>query len=198
VVSGVGTATFEGGGFVVDGGKLTESTQSLDGDVPPLIFRHDVPEDWLFVVAVPNVGKGLSGEKEKRAFKDLPAASAESAQIASRLLVMKLLPALLEDEIERFGEALTRIQILVGEAFASAQGGRYASPVIADCVNVMLDAGVVGAGQSSWGPTCYGLVRGTKKANHVKKALLEVIESGPGGLVFTSPVNNQGAEILID
>ncbi len=197
VVSGVGTATFEVGGFVVDGGKVIEPAKDQEDMLPPLLFHHAVPEDWIFVIAVPNVAKGLSGETERRAFRDLPVATAESAQIASRLLVMKMLPAIVDDDIEHFGEALTRIQILVGEAFASAQGGRYASPVITDCINALLGAGALGAGQSSWGPTCYGLVRGSKKVSQVKKAVLEVVESNSGGLVFSTPVNNQGAKIII-
>ncbi|MFX1317896.1 MAG: beta-ribofuranosylaminobenzene 5'-phosphate synthase family protein [Promethearchaeota archaeon] len=197
LVSGVGTATFEVGGFVIDGGKVIEPTRNQKDMVPPLIFHHTIPEDWIFVIAVPNVARGLSGEMERKAFRDLPVAAPESAQIASRLLLMKLLPAIVDDDIERFGEALTQIQILVGEAFASAQGGRYASPVINDCIKALLDVGALGAGQSSWGPTCYGLVRGTKKVSEVKKAVQAVLETGSGGHVFSTPVNNQGAKVII-
>ena len=195
-VSGVGTATFASGGFVVDGGKTTKELKDESIGIPPLIIRHDVPKDWCFVVAIPGVPKGLSGFREKLAFQKLPSAKPESAQMASRLLVMKLLPALIDDDIDRFGEALTRIQIIVGDVFASAQGGRFASPKIAECVNAMLDAGAKGAGQSSWGPACYGLVRGGKAASKVKKVVQEVLDAESGGPVFISKVNNQGAQIL--
>ncbi len=197
-VSGVGTATFAGGGFVVDGGKATKASTDKDDEIPPLIIRHDVPEDWYFVVAIPRTTRGLSGERENRAFQELPSAKPESAKMASRLLVMKLLPAIVNDDIERFGEALTRIQISVGDAFTSAQGGRFASPEVTECVNAMLEAEAKGAGQSSWGPACYGLVRGAKAASQVKKAVLDVIDAGKRGPVFISAVNNQGAKIITD
>lgn len=194
-VSGVGTATFTAGGFVVDGGKSTKELKDGDVVIPPLIIRHDVPKDWWFVVAIPEVRRGLSGVQEKQAFQKLPSGKPESAQKASRLLFMKLLPAIVNDDIDGFGDALTQIQILVGDAFASAQGGRFASPEITQCVNAMLEAGAKGAGQSSWGPACYGLIRGTKAASDVKKVVQEVLETESGGPVFISKANNQGAQI---
>ncbi len=198
IVSGVGTATFSSGGFVVDGGKLTEKLKEDIGVVPPLIMRHDIPNDWFFVIAIPGTAQGLSGVPEERAFQELPPGKPDSARKASRLLVMKLIPAIIEDDIEQFGDALTRIQILVGDAFATAQGGRFASDEVTKCVNAMLAAGATGAGQSSWGPTCYGLIRGKKAAMRVKKAVIEVMDSSNEGPVFISKVNNQGAKIITD
>ncbi len=198
VVSGIGTATFASGGFVVDGGKVTKELQSHPDMVPPMIIRQEIPSDWNFVVALPGVSKGLSGVRESKAFQNLPAAKPDSAQIASRLLVMKLLPAIIDDDIDQFGDALTNIQILVGDAFAPTQGGRFASSEVADCVNAMLDAGAKGAGQSSWGPACYGLVRGTKAAKEVKKVVLEQLDGDSNGPVFISQVNNQGALVTMD
>jgi predicted sugar kinase len=46
----------------------------------------------------------------------------------------------------------------VGDAFAPAQGGRYASAAVADCVTRLRAAGVRGVGQSSWGPTVFAVV----------------------------------------
>jgi len=197
-VSGVGTATFAFGGFVVDGGKLTLKSKDEPNAIPPLIIRHEVPKDWFFVVAIPLVDRGLSGTHEDEAFRTLPLTAPESAQMTSRLVLMQLVPAIVDDDIERFGEALTRIQILVGEAFTPAQGGRFAYPEVTNCVNAMLDAGAKGAGQSSWGPACYGLVQGTKAASEVKKAVKEVVDAGSGGPVVISAVNNHGAQISRD
>ncbi|MFX1564748.1 MAG: beta-ribofuranosylaminobenzene 5'-phosphate synthase family protein [Promethearchaeota archaeon] len=195
IVSGVGTATFALGGFVVDGGKPTKQPTQGVGLVPPVIIRHEIPPDWYFVVVIPKVAHGLSGIAEKRAFQDLPSAKPESAMKTSRLLIMKLIPAIIEDNLDQFGDTLTQIQIIVGEAFASTQGGRFAYPEVSDCVDAMLGAGAKGAGQSSWGPTCYGLVRGTKAASEVKHAVSEILDASTGGMVFISTVNNQGAKI---
>jgi beta-RFAP synthase len=198
IVSGIGTATFEHGGFVIDGGRSTTSLKEGLVDVPPLLFQSDVPDDWLFVVAIPKVAKGLSGSEERIAFDTLPAGPKTQAEVASRLVLMKLLPALLQNDIQRFGEALTRIQILVGDVFSVAQGGRFSSSEVANCVTAMIDAGAVGAGQSSWGPACYGLVQGKKAASEIKKSVSEVMDSGIGGSAFISGVNNYGARVTTD
>jgi beta-RFAP synthase len=195
VVSGVGTATFAEGGFVIDGGKSTTTPEGKDSvDVPPLLFRQPVPEDWNFIIAIPDVPMGLSGIREKHAFQELPKGKTSHARETSRLVLMQLLPALIRDDINRFGEALTRIQILVGDAFSKAQGGRFASPEVAKCVDTMIKAGAVGAGQSSWGPTCYGLVRGLKAASKVKTAVSNIMGNS-GGTIFITTANNQGAQI---
>jgi beta-RFAP synthase len=196
VVSGIGTATFEHGGFVVDGGRSTDNLiDETLGDIPPLLFQSDVPDDWLFVVAVPKVGQGLSGREERVAFDTLPAGPTQQAEVVSRLVLMKLLPALIQDDIQQFGAALTRIQVLVGDVFSAAQGGRFAYSEVADCVEAMLDAGAVGAGQSSWGPACYGLVREKKIATQIQKSVSEVMKRGTGGSCFISAVNNHGARV---
>ena len=198
IVSGIGTATFEHGGFVIDGGRSTASLEKGQNEVPPLLFQNDVPDDWLFVVAIPNVAKGLSGQEERIAFDALPAGPKTQAEVTSRLVLMKLIPALLQNDIQRFGEALTRIQILVGDVFSVAQGGRFSSPEVADCVSAMLDAGALGAGQSSWGPSCYGLVKGEKAASKIQKVVYEVMNAGTGGSAFISTANNHGARITTD
>ncbi|MDO8124039.1 MAG: hypothetical protein Q6364_06635 [Candidatus Hermodarchaeota archaeon] len=197
VVSGVGTATFAGGGFVIDGGKPTTIPEGKGTeDVPPLLIQQPVPEDWNFIIAIPDVSKGLSGGHEKHAFQELPKGKASHAKETSRLVLMQLLPALIRDDIDQFGEALTRIQVLVGDAFSKAQGGRFASPEITKCVDTMLKAGAVGAGQSSWGPTCYGLVRDMKTAIKVKTAVSKAIGTPSGGTTFIATANNQGAQII--
>jgi beta-RFAP synthase len=81
-----------------------------------------------------------------------PERSAEIAQ----LVLTSLLPALVEEDLEEFGGALTRIQQLVGDAFAEVQGGRF-HPRAGALVEALLREGAAGAGQSSWGPAVYGL-----------------------------------------
>ena len=164
-VSGVGTALFEKGGFVLEGGIKSQKNKPLsswDG-FPPVIFQSSFP-NWFFAVAIPQVKGGLSGEEEAHAFKDLPPMSSDQAGRISRLILMSLLPALKEKDIKTFGAALTQIQNLVGDYFASTQGGRFSSSPSSECIKFMLDHGALGAGQSSWGPTVYGLVEGKRQA----------------------------------
>lgn len=157
--SSIGIGAFQRGGFLVDGGHFTGA------DTPsPIIVQRCPPADWQFVVVMPEIRPGLSGEEEDQAFVEMPRPSATHAGQIARLLVMKMLPALEEGNIVPFGEALTEIQRLVGDTFAPVQGGRYANPISARLISYLLEHGGLAAGQSSWGPTVYGLVQGEEAA----------------------------------
>ena len=196
--TGVGTAIFEKGGFVVDGGKtVRDRTGSLES-FPPVIFHKPFPEDWMFVVAVPNGEPGLSAGREISAFESLSPMPAEKVGRICRLTMMKLLPALLEHDIENFGEALTQIQIIVGEQFAKAQNGTYSSETAADGIKFMRKLGVHGVGQSSWGPSFYGLCRNEKEAKRIRLNVQKLLDVSVGGRVFTAKADNRGAKIRVD
>jgi beta-ribofuranosylaminobenzene 5'-phosphate synthase len=191
----VGTTIFEQGGFVVDGGKPLKNGAAAP-TFPPLIFRQPFPEDWRFVVAVPDADKGLANDEEKTAFKRLPPMPPETVGKVCRLTMMKLLPALAEHDISSFGEALTNIQNTVGDYFAQVQGGRYASAATAETIQFMQNLGAYGVGQSSWGPACYGLFP-EEAAEQAKLKVQAFLNGGVGGKVFTAKANNKGAYIKL-
>jgi beta-ribofuranosylaminobenzene 5'-phosphate synthase len=113
-----------------------------------------------------------------------------------RLTMMKLLPAVIEKDIKNFGEAMTRIQCIVGDSFAQAQGGRYSSTPVSLCIEYMLKNGVYGAGQSSWGPTVYGIVK-REEAQETRLKVEAFLDKSVGGQVFVAKANNKGATIKV-
>jgi beta-ribofuranosylaminobenzene 5'-phosphate synthase len=185
----VGTTIFDQGGFVVDGGK------SKSG-FPTTILRQPFPKEWVFVVAVPNAKKGLAKDEETAAFAGLSPMSAEVAGKMCRLTMMKLLPSLIERDIKSFGEALTKVQTVIGDYFAEAQGGTYSSQTAADGIALMQKLGVYGAGQSSWGPAFYGLTQ-KEEAKDVELKVKAFLREGVGGQVFTAKANNRGAYVKV-
>jgi beta-ribofuranosylaminobenzene 5'-phosphate synthase len=185
----VGTTIFEQGGFVVDGGKNKNG-------FPTTVLRQPFSHDWVFVVAVPNVKKGLAKSEETAAFKALVPMTAEEAGRTCRLMIMKLLPALVERDIKNFGEALTQIQIIIGDYFAKVQGGTYSSQIATDGIALMQKLGAYGAGQSSWGPALYGLTQ-KEEAKEIQLKIQEFLRKGVGGQVFTAKANNRGAYIKV-
>jgi beta-ribofuranosylaminobenzene 5'-phosphate synthase len=187
----VGTAIFEQGGFVVDGGKCTGKN-----GFPTTILRQPFPEDWVFVVAVPDVNKGLAKSEETAAFKALSPMLAEEAGRMCRLTIMKLLPSLVERNIESFGEALTQIQTVIGDYFAKVQGGTYSSQAAAEGIALLQKFGAYGAGQSSWGPAFYGLtLKG--QAKEIRSKMQAFLNEGAGGQVFVAKANNRGAYVKV-
>jgi beta-RFAP synthase len=190
--SGIGIATFETGGLVVDGGHTLCGEE--DG-TPPVLFRHPFPEDWRFVVAIPRAPAGLNGAAERQAFQTLPSAPASFVEKICRLLVMQLLPALIEHDLAPFGQALTGIQQLVGDSFAAVQGGRFANTVSGDLVAHWLRVGAAGAGQSSWGPAVYALAGDEPEAGRLAEAARTFLHAGDEGDVFVTQGANRGAQI---
>jgi beta-ribofuranosylaminobenzene 5'-phosphate synthase len=161
--SSVGVWTFAAPGLVIEAGVTDE------GSVSPLVARHPMPERWRCVLALPLGVEGLSGDAEQRFFGRLGESATAEPSVA-RLLVTALLPGLLSDDIDEFGLALTEIQREIGSIFASQQGGVF-HPSAAPLVDALQKIGVSAVGQSSWGPTVYGIVDGPQRAADVVERL---------------------------
>jgi beta-ribofuranosylaminobenzene 5'-phosphate synthase len=148
--SGIGLHGFAQGGLIVDGGRA-----GLEG-IPPLLARLEFPRAWAVLVVIPRKDPGLHGFREVQAFASLPPSPDSLTDRLCRLVLLGLMPAVVEADLGRFGEALEEIQRRVGEGFAPAQGGTFARPEFEVIVEAMRLEGLKGVGQSSWGPTLYG------------------------------------------
>jgi beta-ribofuranosylaminobenzene 5'-phosphate synthase len=186
--SAVGLWTFAGGGFVVEGGRRRGSD-----DPAPLLARHPMPAAWRCVLAIPAAEPGLSGGAEEEAFADLRPEPERSAVIA-QIILTALLPALVEGDLGEFGTALTRLQRLVGDAFAAAQGGTF-HPRAAPLVDALLRHGAAGAGQTSWGPAVYGIVGSEADGRALAARLRD--EIGDGGFVDVVAFDDTGARVEV-
>lgn len=186
--SAVGTWLFKAGGFVLEGGRRE------DGGVAPLLVRHPFPAAWHAVVAIPDAAPGLSGEAEARAFRHLPQAPEHEVERVSHLVLMQLLPGLVEGDLPAFGEALTEVQRITGGWFAPAQGGAFAPGPARRLLEVLAAGGARGVGQSSWGPTVYGIVADAASAQALARDVAQAV--GEGGRVVAAPFSNVGADVM--
>ena len=184
--SGVGMWTFALGGLVVEGGVRRGVERPA-----PLLAHYAMPQEWCVVLVVPSAQPGLSGVAEEEAFRRLVPAPERSAAIA-QLVLTSLLPALVERDLEEFGAAVTRVQQLVGDAFAAAQGGRF-HPRAGALVEALLSGGAAGAGQSSWGPAVYGVV-GSEAAGRELARRMEGVLDGEGTVELVT-FDNRGAHV---
>jgi beta-ribofuranosylaminobenzene 5'-phosphate synthase len=184
--SAVGLWTFVLGGLVVEGGVRSGSDRAA-----PLLAHHAMPDDWRCVLAIPEAERGLSGRAEEEAFEQLRP-DPERAALIAQLVLTSLLPGLAEGDLNEFGEALTRVQRLVGESFASVQGGVF-HPRAGPLVDALLRFGAAGAGQSSWGPAVYGVV-GDEQAGRELAGRMEAELDG-GGRVELVSFDNVGARV---
>lgn len=189
--SALGAHGFELGGFLVESGK-----RSPEG-LAPLVARQPFPEAWRLVVALPlQHSSGLHGGDEVEAFARLtghPAASSATETLC-RLVLLGMLPALVERDLDAFGEALYEFNARVGEAFAPVQGGTYASPRVAEVVEFVRGQNVRGVGQSSWGPAVFAVVADAERAEHLAIQMRRRFAL-PESAVWATPACNHGATL---
>ncbi|MFB6090914.1 MAG: beta-ribofuranosylaminobenzene 5'-phosphate synthase family protein [Halobellus sp.] len=199
--SGVGVATFERGGFVVDGGHPSDAftaDRPADGTwtTPPLTVRRGVPDDWRFLVVVPDADVGRNGDCEDESMRRVieDADPAVGDQVAGTVL-RRLLPAIAEGSAARFGAAAERIGRLNGTWYADEQSGTYRAPV-GRLVDALGDEpSCFGVGQSSWGPCVYA-VTDERHAAQARRAGRDALRAADvAGDVRVAAPRNDGADV---
>jgi beta-RFAP synthase len=163
--SGIGIAAFDYGGILIDGGRANSSKNTASKPtntpakfaVPPLLARYDFPEDWRILLIFDTAYSSIYGETETAAFKNLPLFPENLAAHLCRLVLMQTMPALVEHDLTTFGKSIQELQSHIGDYFAPAQGGRYASQQVAKVLQYLAQAGLACFGQSSWGPTGFAV-----------------------------------------
>jgi len=157
--SGVGIAGFAHGGLLLDGGPNADHT------VAPLTARLDFPSLWRVVLVMDPRHVGLSGSDEKNAIATLPPFPREAAAEICHRLVMQILPGAASGEFADFAIGLSRVQQLLGEHFAPAQGGQpCTSAAVGRLLQWMAINTTAATGQSSWGPTGFAILPSAAEA----------------------------------
>jgi beta-ribofuranosylaminobenzene 5'-phosphate synthase len=150
--SGIGIAAFEAGGFVIDGGHSRKEKKSFlpssasRAKPAPIIARHSFP-DWDVVLAIPDL-RGFYGGREVNLFQENCPIPLEDVRELSHIILMKLLPSVVEADLDEFSKAIARIQQL---GFKKVEIDQY-DDLIRECIEI-----VECAGMSSTGPTVYAV-----------------------------------------
>jgi beta-RFAP synthase len=183
--SAVGTHGFLRGGLIAEGGKVQPE------EISPLVARVELPAQWRFVLVRPRGVFGLHGAAEVRALERLPPVPLKTTDQLCRIATDELLPAAESGAFDRFSDAVFRFNQLAGSCFAPAQGGTF-DPRLARLIAQLRSHGVVGVGQSSWGPTVFALAQNVTDA----EALRNEVHTWDAALGVTIAATvNQGAAI---
>ncbi|WP_200531295.1 beta-ribofuranosylaminobenzene 5'-phosphate synthase family protein [Halorubrum sp. LN27] len=199
--SGVGVATFEAGGFVLDAGHPTArftTDRPADGEwtVPPVAARHAVPDDWRFLLVRPDADPGRNGDAEDDAMRTaVERAEPGLADRIGGIVTRRVLPAIATGNAERFGAAVAEIGRLNGAWYADEQGGVYRPPVGDVVASLSASAAVFGAGQSSWGPTVYGVTDAANAGAAATAGERALDEAGVNGSVSVVEAADGGARV---
>ncbi|MGZ8896918.1 MAG: beta-ribofuranosylaminobenzene 5'-phosphate synthase [Halobacteriota archaeon] len=187
--SGIGVAAYEFGGFLVDGGhkgktEFLPSSASGKFGPGPIIARHDFP-DWAIVLAIPNL-RGASDKREIDVFQKQCPLPLNEVQELCHVILMEMLPAVVEHDIESFGRSINRVQTI---GFKRRE--LELQPFCAHIIQFMRENGAIGAGMSSFGPVVYGITDGKQLLRAVQSYLNDSI----GGKVREVKAQNTGAYV---
>lgn len=194
-ITSLGVHAFKVGGFIVEGGFRIDQREKM---IPPLIFHQPVPDNWLFVIAIAKVPQEKivkMRENEDSILRNLRLMPKETSDLLSRIVLVKIIPSIVENDLKSFGEGLTAFNSELGKFWNEYQCGRtYCHPVVEEAIKIMLKRSTC-ACQTSWGPTIYGIVDGKNEAEVLTKELKEYLAKNGGGEVFYAKAANSGAFI---
>lgn len=196
--SGIGTAAFDLGGFIMDGGHSFGSgkdktdfrpSSASHGVKPPhVIARYDFPRDWRIVLAIPNLPKGAHGQREVDVFRDYCPVPLEDVHELCYQIMMKMAPAVVEGNLDDFGQAVNRVQEL---GFKKVEVDLQ-HPLVKGLMEGMREAGAACSGLSSFGPTVYAIA--DSQVRDVEALAREAMEE-VGGEVLITKARNEGARV---
>lgn len=179
--SGIGTASFDSGGFILDGGHSLDQKDgflpSSESPAPPpeVLSRFDFP-DWKITILLPE-GKGAHSESELSIFKKECPIPEREVEKTSRIILTKLLPSVAEENFGDFRDAIRRLQNV---GFKRLEVDLQ--PTSKELLETMHDRGCA-TGMSSFGPVVYAV--------HPEN----VDTSGLDCQTFETSASNTGAEI---
>ncbi len=190
--SGIGVASFEHGGFIVDGGhkKLHKPdflpSSASKATPPPIVARYDFPEDWNLILVIPQVERKVSGDHEINIFQEYCPIPLMEVQKLTHILLMKMMPAVLEEDLDAFGQAVNSVQNIGFKRIES----KLQNPFIHDLMDNLRIEGASGVGLSSFGPTIYAITDTNPKS--ICRSARSLMEDKKGEILL-SKAQNHGA-----
>jgi beta-ribofuranosylaminobenzene 5'-phosphate synthase len=188
--SGIGIGSFERGGFILDGGHRMEAKNaflpsSFSKGVPPapILCQRDFP-DWDIVLAIPPT-KGAHDLYEKDVFANVCPIPLNEVEKLSHIILMQMLPALAEEDMDNFGKAVNAIQEV---GFKRREVDLQ--PTARGLIQALLSGGAAGAGLSSFGPAVYAITDQPAKVEAAAKSY------DRDCTVIRTKARNKGAEIV--
>ncbi len=198
--SGIGTAAFETGGFILDGGHsfgtsgekqmFRPSSASPGVHPPPVCARLPFPPQWHIVLVIPGRGTRVEGKAEVDIFSRFCPVPLEEVRTICHEIVVRVLPGIAEQDIDLFAPAINSLQ---GLGFKKSEISLQ-DPIVPALMQGLIRAGAACAGLTSFGPTVYAITDDDPAA--IGHAADEIL-GGAGGTVVTTRGRNSGAMVTV-
>lgn len=200
--SGIGTASFEHGGFIVDGGHsfgnhgeksaFKPSSASAEAKPAPVTVNLQFPKDWKILLAIPDIPPGANGQKEVDIFKKFCPVPKDDVRELCHEVLMRMLPGVSDCDLDLFGSSVNRMQNLGFKKMELS----LQPPCIPDLIELMRNSGAACAGMSSFGPALYAI--GDTGMKEVKQSVKDYMsENGEGGEIIITSACNTGAQVRV-
>lgn len=197
--SGIGINAFEGGGILLDGGHAVHSQKesfapsrfASKAGQPPLLLRADFPQRWGIALFVPDRLQGLSGRDELDFMLANTPVPLGEVQATSHVILMGLLPALRELDLETFGACVSALQDV---GWKKRHWSRPDIAPLRAARSAFAAAGEIhGCGLSSTGATLFGFYDTSKLSDAEAAARLQsALGGGVPGQVACTRADNSG------
>jgi beta-ribofuranosylaminobenzene 5'-phosphate synthase len=191
--SGIGTAAFESGGLILDGGhsfgpsgekqEFCPSAASAGVPPAPVLARLPFPDDWRIVLAIPEKASRVGGEQEVDIFKEHCPVPVEEVRQVCHEVVMRLLPGVAGHELGLFASAVNALQALGFKQVEVA----LQEPVVRALIAGLREEGAACTGLSSFGPTVYAVTDGDPAG--IVRAAEALLDDGGGDVILTGGRN---------
>ena len=163
---------------------------------PPLLMRADFPGTWGIVLFIPSRHQGLSGQAELDFMLANTPVPLDEVQATSHIILMRLLPALRELDLETLGACVDAIQDVGWKRRHWIRSDMEPLQSVRSAFNGT--AAIQGSGLSSTGATIFGFFDATKFSDDdVALSLRRELSSSqaPPGQVVCTRGNNSGVHL---
>ncbi len=189
--SSVGLHGYLDGGFLVDAGHQHGEA------IGQIACRFDFPETWKILLVTPEETAGMHGDDEAITFAKLAPMSQTRTGELARLTLTEIVPSLKHSDFKAFSKAIRSYGELVGEFFASTQGGNYAHPDMERFVDRLSDQGIRAIAQSSWGPTVAIFAEDKAEAARIT-SIIQSDEQAQHWTLRETTAMNHGRDVILD
>jgi beta-RFAP synthase len=149
----VGTHGYWQGGMIYETGDGKAGEKAIPENLNAVQEGVGLPKEWRVAVLRPLDHEfPVSGQQEREKFSRLKPASEKVGHELRRLVIEEIMPAAKRGQFNSFADATRIYNELSGRLFASVQGGSYNGKAVTRVIEWLSDRGVLGHGQSSWGP----------------------------------------------
>lgn len=163
--SAVGIHGFFLGGLIIEQGK------SATNQVGEFDERIELPASWRVLLICPLEQKGPGSDEEEKLFRGLPAVDPVDAARLRQLVATQLMPSARAGDFGQFSRAIYELGYRSGLFYGLLQNGPFNGQAVQQVVNYLRVLGVVGVGQSSWGPCVYAICESESRAQDIESQL---------------------------